>query len=1420
MDPLQQLQLMQDMGAASGGVPGFGGFAPLSQTGISNFAAAAQGRADISAQYLMPSANISPLGSAGVFSGLGMMGMFADMAGNAVLGNTFRQAGMLSTGGSNSLMMAIEAHRRFQQQQQILAATSGLDEESYYRSFRGLAAMAGQPFNAEQRRAARSLAGTMASMGPMMAMMAPDLADSMAGERGSAVVLANQLSDFNRYRIDPATGRLGYSAASNTALVENLFNNMFSADNMPNMRGLRAGDVGQLYKEMGYRGLLSPQLSPREATLRAMRAAQAEGVPLAALAQEAGMGRQLPPLTELSDRELEQLRGTSEVQTRLTKTSARDIAQKLQNYTDSLGALREVFGDNGNPNAPVPQLIGALEELTSGQLQKFDPARLNTLVRDMQAISQTTGKSMDQLMLLNRGAAQSGQQLGIGTTFSPEAVNVGASAGQAFIRSGGATGFGAATRDQVEISAMQRFNMGIASEASNAIAVMQRLQDTAGFANNDAGRRLQSIMAAARSGESTYTDPVTGQTRAIPIRESEFRSLINAQGVQDVNTTMFNVMLGQRTTNLRALHDNPQLQQAAFNQQRGEIERNIQLSMQSAFRASVGDPQAAQILSVAASEALLNLTPTEQEDANVRGAVMGNAIRKAARAANVPLTEAQISSLATEAYGQAENQANRFNFSSFTEFSQVQGRTVTEQRQLETERRQIRRDLNIALQGLGPSGGLFQRMVTALQKTGDDPANADLTSFFARTFGATNASGINSRLTPLVARLQEQGAELNDLEARLAAEQDPEARRRLKAELDEKQKRFSLQEIPHYQEALKSLGLSEASDQFNLIDISDANRASAELSRLTRSRNAARLGQLAGVTVGDRAAFMSSQLTAADAPFIAAGMRRSASAEMTARFKALDRPENQELAEEVRKLQGESGLSYEGAVNALQQSKLEAINQTDFASKLNLDAGNFTGRDIDARYYDDVILGRRQLTRDLTAKEIADRASRLPGKDQGLKQQQAEDLLILEQQLRSAGFLAEGSTLENSLGVSPELWDAIKNEKRVVDRGTLAANFLDTQIRQSLRGAGIADAQAAASHMQTAEGKRFIESAKSSFFTLSSTRKNFLLDEEAVKRGGLSSIAAIRQSREAEARLLAGAQKYTGGDIGAYLSYGVAARNAAGAAAIVSDFSGMDSASRKNVRDRLAISYPEYRNKSSEDITVDDYRLMLELDRQQDIAIFGRTPSGMGSSAEYSDRELETMGLLGADVNKLRALEIEKEQGEAVRLFSRASGIAEDSMASLAVTPGTLMDKNLRMISGVLSDIGGKKYESEQATFGRAGLSPIQKLDAITDAWEAAGSISDRKSLAKKYGYTYEGLRDKLARTQSLGLAELDDSRRELSGARLTERLRQVGSVDLLKEAQKEQDKIVQVEGTLVVTGDIVNGKGTFHEATGNPRAR
>ena len=394
MDPAQ-IQMMQQMGILGSqmGFPGM--YQPVISSGVNALQQTAQSYAPPTLTPAMP--DTTPLAPFGL-QNYGILGTMAGMAGNAALTNQMQQQGVIPMGNAGSFMQANRVNQFQQMQQQVAGGLASQDADSFYRTFEGMAALTGQPMNREQRQAGRRIANTIAQFGPTIAAVNPGLLDAMAGPTGSIQAMAAQMMQANRFQIDPTSGAMGFDAESNQRLIGNVFDELYSRDNMAQMNGIRAGEAGQLYSNLASRGLLGTPGSLRERTMDFLGSQSRQR--LDAIGAEAGV--QIGNVEDLSFQDLEQIRGTEAVQQGLTQADTGRISNRLRGYSESISALREVFGENGNPNAPVPLLIQSLEALTQGQMQKFDAASLNKMVRDMQAMSQVSGKSIDQLAAMQQ----------------------------------------------------------------------------------------------------------------------------------------------------------------------------------------------------------------------------------------------------------------------------------------------------------------------------------------------------------------------------------------------------------------------------------------------------------------------------------------------------------------------------------------------------------------------------------------------------------------------------------------------------------------------------------------------------------------------------------------------------------------------------------------------------------------------------------------------------------------------------------------------------------------------------------------------------------------------------------------------------------------------------------------------------------
>jgi hypothetical protein len=152
-------------------------------------------------------------------------------------------------------------------------------------------------------------------------------------------------------------------------------------------------------------------------------------------------------------------------------------ASKLKSYTDSLAAVRDIFGDNGNPNAPMPALMAALDHLTQGGAGAMNPAKMSSTLRQMQTLARETGTGMQQLGAISAQAGAIGSQLGIAPSITMQNVanTLGMTKGAMDAGAFSSNAFGAASKEQFQQETVTRLQEGAASGNAKAMAALSTI---------------------------------------------------------------------------------------------------------------------------------------------------------------------------------------------------------------------------------------------------------------------------------------------------------------------------------------------------------------------------------------------------------------------------------------------------------------------------------------------------------------------------------------------------------------------------------------------------------------------------------------------------------------------------------------------------------------------------------------------------------------------------------------------------------------------------------------------------------------------------------------------------------------------------------------------------------------------------------
>jgi hypothetical protein len=426
-----------------------------------------------------------------------------------LLGGQFQQlmarAGMtgMGLGHDQNIYDRIKAQNFQTQMQAQLKDSAQLDRSSYMNTMQGVAALAGVPFGGQQRLAAGRLADLAVNFAPMLAARDPDTLDKLSGSKGSAVVLAQRLAEGGRYRLDPVTGQMGVDPKSALNLTQNIMKDLYSDGNLANMKGISAGQLGGIYEQLSLRGMLGGAEFGREGVLRNLTS----GMPQADLLAKAktlgitGIKTDATGKTDMSGisaKDLDLLTKDEGIASKLRDFDANKIKASLKSYVGAISAMRDIFGDAGKPNAPIPELMRALEGLTTGSMGQVNPERLGQMARQTYYLAKGAGISADSAMVMQQDAAVRGQQLGIESPFAVLATQ--SSLGyNAALRSRGALAtptFGGMNEGALTQANNSMFQQGVASSFGTRLGTLLRLEQVAGkdaTKNTDLGTVLEAV---------------------------------------------------------------------------------------------------------------------------------------------------------------------------------------------------------------------------------------------------------------------------------------------------------------------------------------------------------------------------------------------------------------------------------------------------------------------------------------------------------------------------------------------------------------------------------------------------------------------------------------------------------------------------------------------------------------------------------------------------------------------------------------------------------------------------------------------------------------------------------------------------------------------------------------------------------------
>jgi hypothetical protein len=299
------------------------------------------------------------------------------------------------------------------------------DQQGIYNMMEGTSKLMGQKFGRNEKRAAQQFARTMSEALPTLSQYAPDLVEGFFGEKGSATVMSQNMFKGGRYAVDPVTGRRGYSAESAGEITKGVYNRLYGANaDISEMSGLTAGKAGAMFDEMQRRGLMPNSSSSR-------------GKNLQGIADQ--LGTTVADVSKLPD-----------LDSKLREFDASKISDRLKGMSKAVSAMQEVFGEMGEPNAPMTQLVGAIETLTQSSMQGMTPIQMEKMIRNTANTAKVAGIEMPEMFRQMGITAGMADAAGVNRALVPGITNQAILENQASKnRFGGAKAFGMLSSDSL-----------------------------------------------------------------------------------------------------------------------------------------------------------------------------------------------------------------------------------------------------------------------------------------------------------------------------------------------------------------------------------------------------------------------------------------------------------------------------------------------------------------------------------------------------------------------------------------------------------------------------------------------------------------------------------------------------------------------------------------------------------------------------------------------------------------------------------------------------------------------------------------------------------------------------------------------------------------------------------------------------------
>ena len=195
-----------------------------------------------------------------------------------------------------------------------------------------------------------------------------------------------------------------------------------------------------------------------------------------------------------------------------SRVDAKRSGAALKSYAGAVAAVREIFGANGNSNAPMPMLLAALDGLSGGAMGQVSSDKIETSLREMNTAAKNAGVGFEELNALSANMQAEGDMRGTAKNVTMQNTVAALSAAQV-MRDEGAFSkprTGAFTQAEAKEATKSALQSGVASTNAKAMgALVQSYNDDPA---KYAGTELEAKVKAYQAGHGDYSYETTDDT--------------------------------------------------------------------------------------------------------------------------------------------------------------------------------------------------------------------------------------------------------------------------------------------------------------------------------------------------------------------------------------------------------------------------------------------------------------------------------------------------------------------------------------------------------------------------------------------------------------------------------------------------------------------------------------------------------------------------------------------------------------------------------------------------------------------------------------------------------------------------------------------------------------------------------------------